>query len=260
MDQKLRNKILQNNINEQKKEAKYYDLLHVELSNSYEQNRLKTRLNTIINAIKKKKIQLLDVGAGTGNLCNIITKLPTDSTFEITALDISKEMQEVMNEKFKDTKIEYVLSDADSYLQENSSTFDLITISSVLHHLPDYEQTLASLSKHLNPGGVIYATHEPLNLSEQTPNFFYRLLNFADKVLQFIRTKLLISFGKIPNLKINYKYVDYHINERGIVPESLNFEGMKVNVTKYSVNYFVAPIANKLGYYNSFELILQKQK
>ena len=64
---KLKGKILSANIEEHKKEAKYYDVIHTELFNYYEQKRINKSLDFILNNFDND-CNILDVGCGTGNL------------------------------------------------------------------------------------------------------------------------------------------------------------------------------------------------
>jgi ubiquinone/menaquinone biosynthesis C-methylase UbiE len=258
MNNELRKTILDANTEEHKKEAKYYDMLHLELYNKYEQRRLKIGLENAIKKIEANTIQILDVGSGTGNLVKIILNLNLKKKIQITAVDLSKEMQQEMKKKLKNSNISHHLCDIDSFLETNTKKFDFVMISSVLHHLPDYNKTLFSLIKHVNKKGIIYATHEPLIYAEQSKSAIYRIINFSDKLFFYLRLVMLRLSGRLPNLKIDYSNVDYHTKEGGLSPKKikskLNISNVLIN--KYCVNYYTAKINNHFGYYNAFELII----
>src|SRR4030042_3229090 len=137
MDPNLSKKIIEANLELHQKEAKYYDLIHPEIFCPSEQRLIGQVLEQALNLLKQDKIQALDVGAGTGN---IALKLVNEREIaNITALDLSQEMLRELLQKLQgNTKVKIVNSDIDSFLAEDKQSYDLITISSVLHHLPDY--------------------------------------------------------------------------------------------------------------------------
>ena len=69
IDLDLKNKILNENIRVHALEARYYEQLHTEIFNGYEQRMLYHKLN-LINRLteNKQKRRAIDLGCGTGNL------------------------------------------------------------------------------------------------------------------------------------------------------------------------------------------------
>lgn len=254
----LQKKILEANISVHKKEAQYYDLLHLELYNKHEQTRLRNGIRNVVNSIRSSKIEVLDVGSGTGNLVSLLLSLTVNKQIKVTAVDISEEMQKEMQHKLKIDNITYQTKDIDTFLKTNKTKFDLVMISSVLHHLPDYIKTLNTLVKHLRKGGMIYATHEPLKNNERSSSLLYKMSNLADRLLFAARFGILRLLGRVPRSGINYADADYHTKEGGLsvafIKERINCS--KMEVKKYSVNYYTAALSNNLHYYNCFEMTI----
>lgn len=167
--------ILLANKNVHSKEAEYYDLIHTEIFNSYEQKRVNNKLSHILDGFGKNA-RILEIGAGTGNLTQ---KLVQKGFKNITCIDISSEMLKIMKRKINSENISTIVTDVDYFLHKNKFNYDIILISSVLHHLPDYENTLNDLKKVLRSNGVIYITHEPFkhNLDK---NIFYKFITRVD--------------------------------------------------------------------------------
>lgn len=84
----LREEIIKANIDEHEKEAKYYDIIHTEIYNFYEQKRIETSLYPLVKTLDKNT-KILEIGCGTGNLT---IKLLNHGFDNITCLDLSPAM------------------------------------------------------------------------------------------------------------------------------------------------------------------------
>ena len=74
----LRKKILDSNIQEHMKEARYYDVIHSELYNTYEQKRIMSSLTKVTKDFSKD-CKILEIGSGTGNLTiKLLSKFISD--------------------------------------------------------------------------------------------------------------------------------------------------------------------------------------
>lgn len=257
---KLKDKILSANIEEHKKEAKYYDTIHTELFNYYEQKRINKALDVIINNFDKN-CKILDVGCGTGNLT---IKILERGFKNITSVDISKEMMNELMRKVKNYNhnIKFIVSDVDSFLENNISKFDIILMGSVLHHLPDYVNTLKKIKRVLNKKGCIYATHEPLVLPRKS--ILIRLLLKMDFFVYAARYIFLVFIGKLKYLNRSCEYSDYHTGDRAInliELEKIFGDNYKLEIEKYSVAKFgfTAFLLDKMKYFNNFELVAIKK-
>ena len=154
MNPSLSQKIITANIELHQKEAQYYDLIHREIFNSGEQKLISDVLAKALSLISKNQISTLDIGAGTGNIT--LKLLDNKNIRSIVAVDLSKEMLgELKNKLGGEARVKLVNEDIDSFLDIQTQGFDLITISSVLHHLPDYFATTERIIHKLNPGGVL---------------------------------------------------------------------------------------------------------
>ncbi len=98
-------------------------------------------------------LQVLDFGAGTG----LVTLGLSPHVAHLTAMDTSREMLRMLDEKLKALKIANVQTSfcdiANAALP--AAKFDLIVSSMVLHHLPDVPRALQHLRASLRPGGWI---------------------------------------------------------------------------------------------------------
>lgn len=116
--------------------------------------------NAVLTQISGGNLKILDMCTGTGQ--SIIDIAERNPNAEITAVDLSPEMLEIARQDIRKRKlrnIQTMLSDAtDTKLPDNS--FDIITISLVLHELPSdlAAKILAEARRLLKDDGTLIIT------------------------------------------------------------------------------------------------------
>ena len=143
MDEDLAKKIRDENIRVHSKEAEVYDAIHSDIFNKYEQKKTIKDIEFIARHISTKDPSALDIGCGTGNLSLKLLKCG----FSVVGVDISKEMLDILRNKTKNRSLKLVESDVDSFISKCKEKYDVIAFSSVLHHLPDYLETIENITK-----------------------------------------------------------------------------------------------------------------
>jgi tRNA (cmo5U34)-methyltransferase len=101
----------------------------------------------------KSGMNALEYGAGTG----ILSFLLAEKFAEITLMDNSREMVQVMHEKVANTHLEH-LKPLDFDLEQSdytTQTFDCIFTQMVLHHVSEPQLLLTKFYRMLNPGGYL---------------------------------------------------------------------------------------------------------
>lgn len=283
-DNHLINKILVANIESFKVQSKMYDKIHEEIFNKYEQFLIDRDIKYIVKNLnvqsKKKKINVLDLGCGTGNL----TLKFYNRRYDVTGVDISPEMLEVLKNKFQPlsnhkNRLSIINSDIYGFLSTNKRKFNIISISSVLHHLPNYLQTIEKICICCKSEGFIYITHEPL-LENRAPNIIMRMLKISENLILFLYKKIKgillenkkdetnLSNSEIKELKnLNYTYSDYW--EDGLdlhrvikTLENNNFQVVKIKKHHCAKTTIRAILDNLIikSYPNNFRLIAKKFK
>jgi len=158
----LQERIREANVAVHRFEAKYYELIHPEVYNRYEQKRLNSALKMVDKLVADNRVRAkkaLDFGAGTGNLTVKLLQMG----YEVTAIDLSAEMCKILEKKcrhYLDAKKLIVINSPIEDVSFERDEFDLITCYSVLHHLPDYVDVIQRLCGFLKKGGVMYLDHE----------------------------------------------------------------------------------------------------
>jgi len=216
-DETLKEQIHEANINVHRLEAQYYEQLHPEVYSRKEQQRITETLQVIDKLVIDNHRNVLDIGAGSGNLTGKLLRMD----YNVTAVDISKEMCAIIGKKYDSYLRNGKLTVINSPIEDLSfevGKFDLITCYSVLHHLPDYIAALKNLSSLLKERGVIYIDHE-------ASPFYWRnepsvLANLV-KGIYFHSNPILNSiYFQIIELKvptIDYSLSDYwHKKEHGL--------------------------------------------
>jgi len=257
----LEGKILTANVEEHRKEAKYYDRIHTEIFNFHEQRRVNKILDRFLRKLNRTS-KILEVGCGTGNFT---LKLFARGFGNVTCLDISEDMIATLKEKTKsfDHSATFVVADLDSFLAGNKTKFELILMNSVLHHLPHPISSLRQLCQTLNNKGVICAMHEPLPPSKQP--ILVRFLLKVDFCVYALRYILLIALGRLKYLRRDCGYSDYHTGENAIdLPkvEATFASTCNIEIAGYATAKFglTAFLLDKLGFHNTFQLSLIADK
>jgi ubiquinone/menaquinone biosynthesis C-methylase UbiE len=199
----LSRQILDENIRLHKIEAKHYDRIHPEEYNWFEQKRIWNDLSFIRKNLASHPV-VLDLGCGTGNLTLKLFKLDC----AVWGVDISEDMVEVLKNNIPaGAEHKLLVQNIDEFISGTDQVFDCITASSVLHHLPDYIQTLEQVLKLLKPGGWLYITHEPTKNALGADPFFRKILWQLDNLA------FNLFFGaKMPVLRDrNFHLSDYQL-------------------------------------------------
>jgi demethylmenaquinone methyltransferase/2-methoxy-6-polyprenyl-1,4-benzoquinol methylase len=120
--------------------------------NSFEQGKLLPLLGDMAGKT------VLDVGAGTGRLT-----LPlVERGAQVTALDVSKNMLDVL--KQKQSKVTTVVGDAED-LPFPDASFDVVTAAFLIVHLKDPRRFFDEVYRVLKPGGMFLVT----NINQKDP-------------------------------------------------------------------------------------------
>ncbi|MBC7996873.1 MAG: methyltransferase domain-containing protein [Leptolyngbya sp.] len=141
--------------------------------------------------------RILDLGCGTGLLCNAYA----GKNHDVTGVDPSRAMLEVGRQKEHGKDIDWIESNAQSF--ETDKTFDLIIMTGhafqVLLEDADVHATFATMREHLKPGGlIVFESRNPaidwakqwdyaitLELPGATVSESRRLISFKDDRMVF---------------------------------------------------------------------------
>ncbi len=110
-------------------------------------------LNPVINEVSTNG-KLLDIGTGSGKLLEILT---IEKKIECTGVDTSDDMMAEARIKLKNIKVALIKIKPNAELPFEDSSFNYITICSVLFHLkkPEIDKILMNCSQLLKKNGKI---------------------------------------------------------------------------------------------------------
>ncbi len=231
LNPEIRAKIIQDNIRVHQIESKIYDKIHTEIFNWYEQKSSQKDIKKILSYLSEKQSTVLDIGCGTGNILLKFAEVGCD----VTGVDISPEMLEIVQEKADKNhlKVKLIHINVNDLLKNSSQKYDIVSMSSILHHLPDYIETLTRVTELVKSTGIIFITHEPLLVSERKYRLASKIINQLDSFYhyRFVMRNRVNTMGKI-----DYSYSDYHA-EKGCDLDSI--------INCLQTNDFVVKIAQK---------------
>lgn len=103
---------------------------------------------------------VLDVATGTGSFA-LLLKENLRSFTSITGIDSSPRAIERAKTAIQDPRIQFQVMDA-LHLEFPSSSFDTVSISNSLHHLPDPGPVIKEMLRVLKPGGhfILFEMHQ----------------------------------------------------------------------------------------------------
>ena len=181
-----------------------YEAFQWYFRNRYMQRFWQEEIDLIADGIEKKPFRVLDVGCGTGNLTMKFLK----HDCHITAMDVSRNMLDLLKAKLADRDLERVsfeVNALDSFLSGTHEPFDAVVECSVLHHLLEYEPYLAQIAPLVRPGGFVLITREPVAKDELSrPSLLTPLVDWVitrgqARMLRSLREKGKLLKKKAPD-------------------------------------------------------------
>lgn len=133
---------------------------------------------------KNKKIRVLDLGCGTGNLSLQILKSYPNA--RVTCLDLSKEMLNVTKEKLRKYKNQVKFIHRDFGEESIRGLYDVILSSFAIHHLTNYKKRklFKEIYESLKFGGCFFNADIVLTDSKILGKMYEKILDkYPDKTL-----------------------------------------------------------------------------
>lgn len=151
------NEAITDNIEKHARIAADYNKRHPEIYNPIEQHRLRQSLTYVRSLINTDSALALDYGCGTGN----VTAHLLDLGFNVEAADVTPNFVNMVTDAFGSTgRVTGRILNGMDLRECDDNVFDLVTVYSVLHHIPDYMSAIWDLVRVLKPNGVLFIDHE----------------------------------------------------------------------------------------------------
>jgi SAM-dependent methyltransferase len=212
--------------------------------------------------------KVLDLGAGEGSATLQLLELGAN----VTAVDISSQQLAALVAKCDDhrDRLEVRCQGVHEALIDASDQFDIITLNSFLHHIPDYLSLIDKCLPKLAPGGILFSFQDPLRydtvgrtsrIFTDIGYFFWRLSGGAEgDVIGGIARRLRRRRGVYRD-DCPPDNIEYHIVRNGVdqiaIERLLKDRGFDCNIITYysSQNTLFQPIGEAIGFRNLFSLI-----
>lgn len=163
----------------------------------------------------KNVASVLDVGTGSGDFLKVLKTIFPGS--KITGVDPNTDALQKAKEKFPDVIFAEMGAEK---LDFPDHSFDVVTISMALHHLPHVQTSLKEMQRVVKPGGFIIVSElfsDHLNPAQEVHKLFHHFRSSTDRLL-----------GVSHNETFNRNEIVEMIQDSGIQP-LFHFDWLKEN-------------------------------
>lgn len=192
-------------------------LKHAGIAQSY-----RALVNAAVGQLERdpRTFSVLELGAGSG----LASTAWLERGVEITAVDSSETMlgRFATRAEAFGLKPKVVAADAVSFLESSSETFDVVTLVSMIHHVPDYLDLLRRAIARVRVGGCLITFADPLRY-DRMPRFHHsieRTSYFMWRVGQGNLTRgIKTRFRRLRGVYSEAEVVDfdeYHVVRNGV--------------------------------------------
>lgn len=191
-------------------------------------------MEKLIQFFQQKKIQnVLDVGTGSGDFIAVLKEAFPKA--KITGIDPSQESLQIAKEKYQEVNFAEMAAEN---LHFTENTFDAVSISMALHHLPNVKKSFEEMQRVLKQGGWIIVSElysDNLTKAQEVHKLFHHFRSTTDRLLgishnpTFKRNEILALIEK-SGFQIEFSF-DFSPNENVISnPEEIEerIEKMKM--------------------------------
>jgi 2-polyprenyl-3-methyl-5-hydroxy-6-metoxy-1,4-benzoquinol methylase len=189
-----REQVISANVEFYKEIAKKYDNYEACASDEYFQNVLELDVTRMGASLTGRDIHCLDCGGGSGNLTLKLLK----RGWAVTVVDVSPDMIELSKVKLASHgyEAEFVNDSIEHFLANSDRVFDVITFSSVLHHLYAPLAVVNDIAARVKPGGFFYSNFDPVPPSSRLLTRYFHNLDTILAKLSNDRSDFLPGIGR----------------------------------------------------------------
>ena len=140
-------------------------------------------MKQLINFFKDKQIHhILDIATGKGQFIKVLIDIFPEANF--TGIDPDEESLNLAKESFQNKEVQFFQMGAEK-LNFEDNTFDLVSISNGLHHLPQLETSLSEMKRVLKPNGHLIISElvsDHLRPAQENQKFYHHLKSYTDRI------------------------------------------------------------------------------
>lgn len=173
-------------------------------------------MEPLINYFKDVETQtVLDVGTGTGGFISVLKKVFPNA--QITGIDPSLKTLEIARQNFPDIK--FFKMEAEQ-LGFNDNSFDVVSISMALHHLPKIKKGLKEIKRVVKPDGYVIiseAVSNNLNPAQEVHKMYHHFRSRIDRLMGKFHRKTFTRDAILQMLKQAELPVQFFFEQRSNV-------------------------------------------
>ena len=213
--------------------------------------------------------RVLDLGAGEGSVSLPFLELGAS----VVAVDISESQLDALKKKCRDYDgmLDVRCEDINDTLKDKGQKYDIIVVSSFLHHVPDYVGLIREAVSVLNPRGQFFSFQDPLrydSVGKATMMFtnvaYFSWRVFKGDVLGGLKRRVRRARGIYLEESV-HDNAEYHVTRNGVDHEAIHAllkeQGFDCRIVTYfsTQSRVFQPIGAALGIKNTFAIAAQKQ-
>jgi len=190
-------------------------------------------MEPLINYFKAVKIRnVLDVGTGNGGFIYVLKKTFPDA--EITGVDPNGESLEAARKRYPEVTFSQMTAEK---LDFEDNSFDVISISMALHHLPKVKKGLREIKRVVKPNGYIIINEnisDNLNPAQEVHKMYHHFRSCIDRLTGKFHRKTFTKDAILQMLKVAELPVQFFFEQRrnvNIVEDEADLE-LRVNKMK----------------------------
>lgn len=213
--------------------------------------------------------KVLDLGAGDG----LTTLAFLELGAIVTAVDISDKQLVVLRNKCGhfNQRLEVRCGDIEKIMESENNTYDIIVVSSFLHHIPDYLGLIRKAVTHIAPCGQFFSFQDPLRYDTiGKPSRIFSILAylswriFKGDLWRGLKRQIRRSRGRYLDDSI-HDNAEYHVTRKGVDQNAIislfNNAGFKCDLIRYfsTQGKLLQSIGSALKIKNTFAIVAQKR-
>jgi len=126
---------------------------------------------------------ILDIGTGGGEFVKILASLFPDA--KITGIDPDSESIKSASGEYGSGRVQFFVMSAET-IDFPSASFNVVTISNALHHLPDRESVVNEMKRVVSPEGYLVISElysDNLNPAQEVQKLYHHTRSRVDRML-----------------------------------------------------------------------------
>lgn len=188
-------------------------------------------MKQLVEFFKDKTVKkVLDVGTGTGDFLVVLNQIFPDAN--ITGVDPNPDSLKEAEELYPDVSLQKMGAENLGFA---SSSFDVVSISMALHHLPEIEKSFKEIRRVVKPGGWIIISElfsDNLNPAQEVHKMFHHFKSQTDRILEISHNETFKKDEIIQLIKGLGIAILFHFEFKKEINLISNSEELEVKVEK----------------------------